>query len=612
MLKKLFRDSPKISEPLEVKHQVHIDKELNWSFDETVDPQTIFTKLQVIGKGGFGIVSQILHRPSNKILAGKLINPSLVNETSKAEIENEIKLMREVDSPYTIHYYGSVPFDGTIMILMEYCDRGSFRDILDAREQVLSEDQISIVMHDLLKGLQIIHQKYHIVHRDIKSANILLTSSGEIRIADFGVSRRFEATGTCHTMTIVGTPYWMAPEVISGTSYSYPADVWSVGITAIELAEGAPPYVEFAPTKAMIEITLKGFPGYRFPAMHSPEFCDFVSHCVQSNPNDRWDIPRLLEHPFIKRAERMNRKVALANLLVYQQPKKHFTDETLDDTFSFSDANSSLTQNYTADLLTARPIINDSSFTSDSSLNLGSDIVSTNSEFDFTTDDSTRNIGLATARKFAFSGQPSGDSFESTAFQLSRTFGTLSDDSTISAMNSPFSQHSTSRGSTGSFGNEFGMDSLQFPRFDEDYDSKAKSSSSSQNLDSQNFSVPPMLDSIKFPSQIDPNNLSDALFTKVSRVMSTKIPFVPLQFGTNNDADTESTYKQKEPVEIVETEESAISKEQTKTSIPLLSVMIYMFVFIFFGYKGIGFLTVYSFIAHILLTYLKNNEEKDD
>ena len=211
MIKKLFSDSPKISEPIEVKHQVHIDKELNWTFDETVDPQTIFTKLKVIGKGGFGIVSQLLHRPSMKILAGKLINPRLVNKKSKIEIQNEIKLMREVDSPYTIHYYGSFPYNGSLMILMEYCDRGSFRDILDAREQVLNEDQISIVMHDLLKGLQIIHSKYHIVHRDIKSANLLLTSSGDIRIADFGVSRKFDSTGTCHTMTIIGTPYWMAP-----------------------------------------------------------------------------------------------------------------------------------------------------------------------------------------------------------------------------------------------------------------------------------------------------------------------------------------------------------------------------------------------------------------
>jgi serine/threonine protein kinase len=136
-------------------------------------------------------------------------------------------------------------------------------------------------------------------------AKILLCSDGGIEIADFG---------TTQTTTVVGTPYWMAPEVLQGTSYSFPADMWSVGITVVELAEGAPPYGEYPPTKATIEISINGFPGYRFPAMHSSEFCDIVPRCVVRAPDSRAQIPELLAHPFIKPAERLPRQEVLADL----------------------------------------------------------------------------------------------------------------------------------------------------------------------------------------------------------------------------------------------------------------------------------------------------------
>ena len=300
----------------DAKQELHLGNDLKWEFDPKLDTKDDFKQIQVIGKGGFGTVCKIMHIPTQKVLAGKLVNSNLVdNPNTRKEIENEIKLMKEVDSEYTVHYFGSVQYNGAMMILMEYCDCGSLRDILDVREQVLTEDQISIVMRDLLKGLQLIHTRFRIVHRDIKAANILLMSTGEIKIADFGVSRRFEKSETIHTMTIVGTPYWMAPEVITGSRYSFSADLWSVGITAVELSEGAPSNVELPPTKAMIEIAKTGFPGYRFPQMHSPELMDFVSHCVVMPPDKRWTIEQLLEHPFIKRSENMPRLEILADLI---------------------------------------------------------------------------------------------------------------------------------------------------------------------------------------------------------------------------------------------------------------------------------------------------------
>jgi serine/threonine protein kinase len=108
----------------------------------------------------------------------------------------------------------------------------------------------------------------------------------------------------------------MTPEAIQGTSYSFPADVWSIGIIIVELAEGAPPYGEYPPTKAMVEISINGFPGYRFPIMHSSEFCDFVLRCIVRAPDSRTQIPELFAHPFIKRAERLPRQEVLADLVI--------------------------------------------------------------------------------------------------------------------------------------------------------------------------------------------------------------------------------------------------------------------------------------------------------
>ena len=324
-----------VSSPSDVVRTVFIDKDLNWKFDPSVDPHTAFMKLKVIGKGGFGTVWQVVHVDSNRLLAGKLISKHLIDTTSRRELESEIDVLRSIVSDYTVRYYGSVKFEGSMMILMEYCDVGSLRDLLDARQQPLSEDQIAIVMLDLLSALKFIHEKYRIIHRDIKAANILLNKEGCTKIADFGVARRFE-TATCQTMAIVGTPYWMAPEVIAGVSYSFSADIWSVGIVAVELSEGAPPYTEMTPSRAMVEIATRGFPGFRWPESHSPEFIDFVMKCVELEPEARWTPDQLLEHPFVKKAKQLNRRLILRDLLFTQISKMSF-NTVLTETSSGND-----------------------------------------------------------------------------------------------------------------------------------------------------------------------------------------------------------------------------------------------------------------------------------
>ncbi|KAH0788585.1 STE family protein kinase [Histomonas meleagridis] len=597
MRKKRSTHTPKTSESTEIKQHTHTSKELNWSFDETVDPQTIFSKVKLVGKGGFGIVSKIIHTPSGKILAGKLINPALVNEKFKTEIQNIIKLIKKINSPYIMHYYGCVLYEGSLMILMEYCDKGSFRDILDAKKQVLNEDQISIVMHDLLKGLQIIHKKCQIVHRDIKSANLLLASSGKICIADFGLSSRFETTGACDTKTIVGTPYWLAPEVISDTSYSYSSDIWSVGITAVELAEGSPPYVEFSPEKAMIEITLNGFPGYRFPNLHSPEFCDFVSHCVQSNPNDRWNISALLNHPFIKRAKRLNRINTLSDILSLQIPQKEINEEiAFDDTFSVNVSNEN------------EEIINENTFLSDTFISLSSDDNS----------DASNRTNLSTAKSFTYEDHFNSDTFESAILHMSKTFNRNTYDS-LGPINSPFSQISkSSENSTGSYGfissasdtpmyapsNSSNSDSFQFYQSADSTNDSFGQFESISNFDtSLSPSVmPPALDTIQLDNI---PKVPDEIVSKVSRVMSSKIPFVPLRFGTNNTAETTELYKHKEATNV-----NINAPQKSKVSVPLMSVILILFVFLVFKEKGVAVIALYSVIAHLLLTYVMQKEKK--
>ena len=297
-----------ITKPNGWQQLVHIDSNLNWTFDESVDSSTIFKKIRVIGKGGFGTVIEMEHIPSQIHLAGKMINPEMMNRAMKETLQKEIDLMRQIRTPYTVSYYGSVIFNDRTTILMEYCKSGSFRDLMDATNTRLNEKQIKVVMKDLLSGLLIIHTKYNIIHRDIKAGNILLSQNGVCKVADFGVSRQFDKTKTASTVSIVGTPCWMAPEIINGNKYSTPADIWAVGATAVELFEGHPPYSEYPPMKAMVMIATHGFAGFKPESKPSKEFEDFVYRCMTIDVQQRATIPELLQHKFLKDAEDIDRE----------------------------------------------------------------------------------------------------------------------------------------------------------------------------------------------------------------------------------------------------------------------------------------------------------------
>ena len=309
-------DLENCTDPFDFMQKVHIDKDMNWHFDPSVKPENLFSVKKVIGKGGFGVVCHIVSRSTNQNFAGKVISKEAVEELGDESVQKEVRILKTLKSPYIIKYFGSIPWgEGSKMLLLEYCDKGSFRQILEIRQEVLTENQISIVMHDLANAIATLHIEKKIYHRDIKAANLLLNSKGEVKLCDFGVSQSYDESMSQSTMNVIGSPYWMAPEVISGDHYTDKADIWGIGITAVELAEGAPPYVEFQPTKAMIEISRNGFTGLRKPQEHSNIFTSFIITCLRTDPKDRPSIQQLLSHPFITHAETLNRKVEFANLM---------------------------------------------------------------------------------------------------------------------------------------------------------------------------------------------------------------------------------------------------------------------------------------------------------
>ncbi len=194
------------------------------------------------------------------------------------DIMLEIAILSQLDSSHVTKYYGSYLKGTKLWIVMEYCAGGSCADLM--RPGRVGEEYVAIIMRETLRGLEYLHGQ-HKLHRDIKAANILLAANGNIKLADFGVSGQLTATMTKKN-TFVGTPYWMAPEVIKQSGYDFKADIWSLGITAIELAKGEPPYAELHPMKALFVIPKNESPTLK--GNFTRNFVEFVELCLQKNP----------------------------------------------------------------------------------------------------------------------------------------------------------------------------------------------------------------------------------------------------------------------------------------------------------------------------------------
>ncbi|KAI8614318.1 kinase-like domain-containing protein [Chytriomyces sp. MP71] len=263
------------------------------------DPELVYTKQERIGKGSFGSVFKGFHNETGTPVAIKVIDLDAA-EDELEDIQKEINILSQLNSDYITKYYGSYIKGAKLWIVMEYCGGGSCLDLMHAG--VFQEIFIAIVMKELLKGLEYLHHEEKL-HRDIKAANVLLCSDGRVKIADFGVSGQLSQTMTIKKMnTFVGTPYWMAPEIIEQAGYDKKADIWSLGITALELANGQPPYADLSPMKALFLI-----PENEPPRLEGPHFSngfkEFVSLCLQKNPVKRPHASELLRHKFIRAAK---------------------------------------------------------------------------------------------------------------------------------------------------------------------------------------------------------------------------------------------------------------------------------------------------------------------
>ncbi|KAE9618964.1 hypothetical protein Lal_00046993 [Lupinus albus] len=294
-------------------------------------------KGQLIGCGAFGQVYMGMNLDSGELLAVKQVliaANSASKEKAQAhikELEEEVKLLKDLSHPNIVRYLGTVREEDTINIFLEFVSGGSISSLL-GKFGAFPETVIRIYTKQLLLGLEYLH-KNGIMHRDIKGANILVDNKGCIKLADFGASKHVAELATISgAKSMKGTPYWMAPEVILQTGHSFSADIWSVGCTLIEMATGKPPWSQqYQEVAALFHIgTTKSHPP--IPDHLSVEGKDFLLKCLQKEPILRASAPELLQHPFVT-GEKMDSVplsyAAMRNFEAYSPPCAQTVDSSL-------------------------------------------------------------------------------------------------------------------------------------------------------------------------------------------------------------------------------------------------------------------------------------------
>ncbi|KAI7900090.1 kinase-like domain-containing protein [Cokeromyces recurvatus] len=265
--------------------------------NSVTDPNTLYTDFILIAEGESGPMYAAKHTSTKRIVAIKKIPHKAEEKLSK--IRNELTTMKMSRHPNVVEFIACYTTPEEIWVVME-CMDVSLADIISIEplQPRMREDQIARVARDILRALCRIH-RLNRIHRDIRSDNILLNLRGEIKLADFGHCAQLSKSQP-ERNSIVGTPYWMAPEVIKGLNYNAKIDIWSLGVVLIEMAEGNPPYVEYPPLRALFLIVSNGLPPLKEPDRWSEPFKDFLKLCTIENPEERPDAETLLKHHFLR------------------------------------------------------------------------------------------------------------------------------------------------------------------------------------------------------------------------------------------------------------------------------------------------------------------------
>uniref|UniRef100_UPI003AABE6B2 STE20-like serine/threonine-protein kinase isoform X3 n=1 Tax=Centroberyx gerrardi TaxID=166262 RepID=UPI003AABE6B2 len=289
-----FRKIFKLGPDKKKKQYEHVHRDVN--------PEEIWEIIGELGDGAFGKVYKAQNKQNGTLAAAKVIDTKTEEELEDYMVE--IDILASCDHHYIVKLLDAFYFEGKLWILIEFCAGGAVDAIMLELERPLTEPQIRVVCKQTLEALAYLHEN-KVIHRDLKAGNILLSLDGDVKLADFGVSAKNTKT-LQRRDSFIGTPYWMAPEVVmcetsKDRPYDFKADIWSLGVTLIELAQIEPPNHEMNPMRVLLKIAKSEPPTLMHPSRWSPEFNDFLRKALDKNVDNRWGTLQLLQHPFVSR-----------------------------------------------------------------------------------------------------------------------------------------------------------------------------------------------------------------------------------------------------------------------------------------------------------------------